>query len=433
MSRDALREILSDHRQGGGVGIYSVCSAHPLVIEASMRQALADDSALLIEATSNQVDQFGGYTGMTPVDFREFVFGIADEHKFPRERIILGGDHLGPNRWQNQETAETAMPKAEDLVRAYVLAGYTKIHLDCSMSCVGDPVPLTDEIVAERAARLLVVAEAAAKEAGLTIPVSYVIGTEVPVPGGAHETLGALTPTAPEAARETIAAHKAAFAAVGASDAWSKVVAIVVQPAVEFDHVKVIDYVSANTAALQGALDDESTLLFEAHSTDYQTEANLRDLVLDHWAILKVGPGLTFNLREAFFALDAIEGYLVEDAAKRSNLVDVMERVMLESPGYWEGYYEGSPHEQQIARRFSYSDRIRYYLPNEEIVRAVDVMLANLDEVGIPEPLISQYLPKQFDRVREGVLEPSGHELLVDRVRDALRPYSGACGFPNNS
>ncbi len=396
-----------------------------------MRQALADDSALLIEATSNQVDQFGGYTGMTPVDFREFVFGIADEQGFPRERIILGGDHLGPNRWQKQETAETAMPKAEDLVRAYVLAGYTKIHLDCSMSCVGDPVPLTDEIVAERAARLLVVAEKAAEEAGLTIPVSYVIGTEVPVPGGAHETLGALTPTAPEAAQETIAAHKKAFAAVGAGAAWSKVVAIVVQPAVEFDHVKVIDYVSANTTALQGALDDEATLLFEAHSTDYQTESNLRDLVLDHWAILKVGPGLTFNLREGLFALDAIEGHLVEDASKRSNLVEVIEQVMIGSPGYWEGYYEGSAHEQQLARRFSYSDRIRYYLPYDEIVKAIDVLLANLDEVGIPEPLISQYLPKQFDRVREGLLEPTGHELLIDRVRDALRPYSGACGLPN--
>lgn len=182
MSRDALREILSGNRQGSGGGIYSVCSAHPLVIEASMRQALADDSVVLIEATSNQVDQFGGYTGMTPADFRDFVLEIADAHGFPRERVILGGDHLGPNRWQKEETAETAMPKAEDLVRAYVLAGYTKIHLDCSMSCVGDPVPLTDQIVAERAARLLVVAEEAAKEAGLTIPVSYVIGTEVPVP-----------------------------------------------------------------------------------------------------------------------------------------------------------------------------------------------------------------------------------------------------------
>ncbi|MFT4217074.1 MAG: D-tagatose-bisphosphate aldolase, class II, non-catalytic subunit [Micropruina sp.] len=428
MARDALREVLADHRRGVGVGIYSVCSAHPLVIEASIRQALADDSLVLIEATSNQVDQFGGYTGMTPVDFRDFVLGIADAEGFPRDRVILGGDHLGPNRWQ-KESPEVAMPKAEDLVRAYVAAGYTKIHLDCSMSCAGDPVPLTDAIVAERAARLMVVAEEAAGTADLSVPISYVIGTEVPVPGGAHETLGKLTPTSAEAVHETIAAHKEAFDRAGVTDAWSKVAAIVVQPAVEFDHVKVIDYVSANIGGLRHALDDQERLVFEAHSTDYQTESNLRDLVLDHWAILKVGPGLTFALREGLFALAAIENYLVEDATRRSNLVDVIERVMTESPGYWEGYYEGSAHEQEVARRFSYSDRIRYYLPNEEIVKAIDLMLANLDEVGIPGPLISQYLPKQFDRVREGELTPSGHELLVDRVRDALRPYVGACGL----
>lgn len=429
MSRDALRDIVAANRQGAEVGVYSVCSAHPLVLEASMRQAAADGSALLIESTSNQVDQFGGYTGMTPADFREMVFALADAQDFPRERIILGGDHLGPNRWQKSETAETAMPKAEDLVRAYVLAGFTKIHLDCSMSCVGDPVPLTDEIVAERAARMLVVAEQAAAEADLPIPVSYVIGTEVPVPGGAHEELDALTPTSPDALAETIAAHKAAFSAVGAGEAWSKVVAVVVQPAVEFDHAKVIDYVSGNIGGLRGALDDEPGLVFEAHSTDYQTEKNLRDLVVDHWAILKVGPGLTFALREAFFSLALIEGHLVADAAAQSNLVEEIDRVMLESPGYWDAYYEGDDHERYIARKFSYSDRIRYYLPNEQIVAAVDKMLANLDETGIPEPLISQYLPKQFDRVREGVLAPTAHELLIDRVRDALRPYAGACGF----
>jgi len=428
MTQDHLRDILAQNKAGQKAGIYSVCSAHPLVLEASIRQAKQDGSVLLIEATSNQVDQFGGYTGMTPVDFREFVYGIADQQDFDKDRIILGGDHLGPNRWQ-KEAPETAMDKAEDLVRAYVAAGYTKIHLDCSMSCAGDPVPLTDEIVAERAARLLVVAEQAAQEADLPLPVSYVIGTEVPVPGGAHETLDVLTPTSREAALETIAAHKEAFARVGLADAWSKVVAIVVQPAVEFDHVQVIDYVSANTTELRTALDEAPELLFEAHSTDYQTEKNLSDLVADHWAILKVGPGLTFNLREAFLAVAAIENRLVEDAAKRSDLVEVMERVMIEQPGYWASYYEGTEHEQAIARTFSYSDRIRYYLPNADIVAAVDRMIANLAETGIPEPLISQYLPKQFDRVREGQLDPTAHELIVDRVRDALRPYATACGY----
>ncbi|WP_214465085.1 class II D-tagatose-bisphosphate aldolase non-catalytic subunit, partial [Enterobacter hormaechei] len=144
-----------------------------------------------IEATSNQVNQFGGYTGMTPADFREFVFAIADKVGFARERIILGGDHLGPNCWQNLPAAQ-AMANADDLIKSYVAAGFKKIHLDCSMSCQDDPIPLTDGIVAERAARLAKVAEETCREHFGEADLEYVIGTEVPVPGGAHETLSEL-------------------------------------------------------------------------------------------------------------------------------------------------------------------------------------------------------------------------------------------------
>ncbi|MFV0406005.1 MAG: D-tagatose-bisphosphate aldolase, class II, non-catalytic subunit [Propioniciclava sp.] len=426
MTHDALREIVQRNKAGDQVGIYSVCSAHPLVIEASIREATESGAILLIEATSNQVDQFGGYTGMTPADFRDFVFAIADAADFPRERLILGGDHLGPNRWQ-REDPELAMTKAEDLIRAYVRAGYTKIHLDCSMACAGDPIPLTDEIVAERAARLLAAAQDEADSSELTAPLSYVIGTEVPVPGGAHEELGTLTPTSPEAARKTIAAHQQAFAAHGLTDAWKSVAAMVVQPAVEFDHLKVVDYVSDQTTALQHLLPSEPNLVFEAHSTDYQTEQNLSDLVRDGWAILKVGPGLTFNLREALFALAAIEDHLLEDRGAHSRVIEVIDEVMVADPSSWESYYEGTPHEQQIARRFSYSDRLRYYLPHPRITAAIDTLFTNLDTVGIPDPLISQYLPKQFEQVRLGRLSPTARELVLDRVRDALRPYSAAC------
>src|ERR1700754_1341141 len=123
-----LANTVSRHKAGERVGIYSVCSAHPTVVEASIAQAAADGGYVLIEATSNQVDQFGGYTGMRPADFRELVFGMADAANFPRERIVLGGDHLGPNRWQHQQASE-AMANAEVLIAAYVEAGYSKIHL----------------------------------------------------------------------------------------------------------------------------------------------------------------------------------------------------------------------------------------------------------------------------------------------------------------
>jgi D-tagatose-1,6-bisphosphate aldolase subunit GatZ/KbaZ len=160
-----LRDTIRRHKAGEAVGIYSVCSAHPVVLEAGIRQTLEDGGYLLVEATSNQVDQFGGYTGMKPAGFRDLVYGLADRLDLQRDRVVLGGDHLGPNRWHGQ-SAESAMVLAEALVAACVEAGYTKIHLDCSMACAGDPEPLGDHLVAERTARLLRVAEDAAVRTG---------------------------------------------------------------------------------------------------------------------------------------------------------------------------------------------------------------------------------------------------------------------------
>ena len=427
---DYLWNTIREHKAGQAVGVYSVCSAHPTVLEAALRQSMSDDSYVLIEATSNQVDQFGGYTGMRPSDFRNFVFTIADEVGFPRDRVVLGGDHLGPNRWQKQP-AEEAMLTAEALVAAYVQAGYTKIHLDCSMSCADDPVPAGDELVATRTARLMRIAEDTAHEAGFGDSILYVIGTEVPVPGGAHETLSQLKPTSPQAAMATLEQHRVALAERGLDEVWPRIIALVVQPAVEFDHLQVIDYRHDATAELRVVLDGEPGIVFEAHSTDYQRPEELRQLVEDHWSILKVGPGLTFAMREALFALAKIEDELIPQAS-RSGLIDTIDARMLANPGYWEGYYEGNAEEQRIARRFSYSDRLRYYWPDPEIVAAEARLYDNLSAIAIPLPLISQFLPEQYTRVRAGELAADPRSLVIDRVRDCLRPYALAC-FPQLS
>jgi D-tagatose-1,6-bisphosphate aldolase subunit GatZ/KbaZ len=419
-----LADTISRHKTGEPVGIYSVCSAHPTVVHAAIAQAAADGSYVLIEATSNQVDQYGGYTGLRPAEFRELVLGIADRNGFARERVVLGGDHLGPNRWQ-RESASAAMAKAEVLIASYVEAGYTKIHLDCSMSCADDPTVLPDETVASRTARLLRVAEDTARRAGSDGTV-YVIGTEVPVPGGAHETLGRLAPTPADRARRTIAAHRLAFAELDVEHVWPRVIALVVQPGVEFDHLNVIDYEHNATTDLRRVLDTEHNLVFEAHSTDYQRPAQLRELVQDHWAILKVGPALTFAMREALFALALIEAELVPRPS-RSNLIEVVERRMLTKPEHWRGYYDGDPLTQRAARRYSYSDRLRYYWADDEVDAARQTLLANLDRVGIPLPLISQFLPVQYSRIRTGELEQAAQSLVIDRIRDAMRPYARAC------
>ncbi|MCL2732363.1 MAG: D-tagatose-bisphosphate aldolase, class II, non-catalytic subunit [Actinomycetia bacterium] len=423
-----LDDVVQQQKAGRSQGVTSVCSAHPLVIEAAVRQALETGDHLLVEATSNQVDQYGGYTGMLPADFRDLVHGIAVDNGLQLDRVILGGDHLGPNRWQALPPDE-AMEESRALVAAYAAAGFTKIHLDCSFPCAGDPAPLTDDLVADRAARLIRAAEDAVGPEGAE-RIRYVIGTEVPTPGGAHEDLGVLAPTDAGAARATLEQHRKAFAAQGIEGVWPRVMALVVQPAVEFDHLRVVDYRPEQTVQLREVLDDEPDMVFEAHSTDYQTVEALTALVEDHWAVLKVGPGLTFALREALFALAAIEEELVP-AGERSGLPEVVERRMLADPALWESYYPGTPAEQRLARRYSYSDRLRYFWPDPEIAQAQARLFDNLTAVGLPLPLLSAHLPLQYARVRRGELPLRPRDLAIDHVRDVLRDYSRACN-PNH-
>src|SRR3954454_9035557 len=424
----ALLDVLRRHKAGNSVGVTSVCSAHPLVLRAALAQARDDGSIALIEATSNQVDQFGGYTGMRPGDFRDLVLQLAKAEGLPPERLVLGGDHLGPNTWRDLPAA-SAMERAEHLVGAYVEAGFTKIHLDCSIACAGDTVPLTDEVVAGRAAGLAAAAERAAQETYGHSELLYVIGTEVPVPGGARETIEALTPTSAAAARATLAAHERAFAEAGL-DVWDRVIALVVQPGVEFDAEHVVDYDRSRTAELRAVSVESPTLVFEAHSTDYQLPARLVELVEDHWAVLKVGPGLTFALREALFALAAIEDELVAHH-QRSDLVDTVERVMVARPKWWQSYYPGDATAQRLARRYSYSDRLRYYWPEPEIVAAQRRLFDNLEAVHIPLPLLSAFLPEQYARVRSGQLAADPTASGVGRGRDGVRAFSVPCHAPS--
>jgi len=422
-----LQAILKAHRRGEPVGLYSVCSSHELVLRAALRVALALDTPLLVEATSNQVDQQGGYTGMTPADFRRYVEGLAAELGFPLERLVLGGDHLGPNSWQKLP-ADQAMAHARVLIHDYVAAGFSKIHLDCSMSCVDDPARLSDELVAQRSAELAEVAEAAAAAAGLPAPV-YVIGTEVPVPGGESSLDQALAVTTPQAAARTLEVHRQAFAAAGLRAAWQRVIAMVVQPGVDFDHSQVQHYQPAAAAALSAFVAAQPGLVFEAHSTDYQLESSLQALVRDHYAILKVGPALTFALREALFALSAIEAELLPEA-RRALLPETLEQAMLAEPRHWLKHYAGDADEQRLLRRFALSDRCRYYWGGPAVREAQARLFANLDAAPLPLPLLSQYLPAQYRAVMRGELAPRAQALAEDKIAEVLATYARACHRP---
>ncbi|WP_320203968.1 D-tagatose-bisphosphate aldolase, class II, non-catalytic subunit [Agrobacterium rosae] len=424
MTQNHLLDIARWKNGTGAQGIPSICSAHPLVIEASLLHAKRGGHHLLIEATCNQVNQDGGYTGMTPADFRAFVEEIAAKVGFPIEKLILGGDHLGPNPWKDLP-AEEAMGKAKVMIAAFARAGFTKLHLDTSMGCDGEPVALPDELTASRAASLAAEAEKAIEGRDGIAPV-YIIGTEVPIPGGAMEELDVLELTTPEAAIKTVDVHREAFKVAGAEEAFARVIGVVVQPGVEFGNENVIAYDSPKAQALSAALEKFGSIVFEAHSTDYQSRAALRSLVTDGFSILKVGPGLTFALREAYYGLDLISEFLFP--GKRSEtLAAVMERVLTTEPKNWNKYYHGSETEQRLQRHFSYSDRIRYYWPQPDVARAVKDLFDTLDGVTIPETLISQYLQNSYTLVRKGLVKPNAKALALASVGAVLEDYFEAC------
>jgi len=234
------------------------------------------------------------------------------------------------------------------------------------------------------------------------------------------------TPRAPRAAAATIEAHRDVFARAGLGGAWPRVIALVVQPGVEFDHHKVIDYRPEAAKALSDFIGRDRQFVFEAHSTDYQSPAGLGALVRDHFAILKVGPGATFAYREALWGLAAIEQEVFGRGAV-PDLRRVVVEAMRADPKHWRGHYaEGDRLDLDL--QYSLSDRIRYYWPCPEVRLACEALFARLDRRPIPLTLLSQYLPRQHEAVREGRITATTADLLREGVALAIRPYLAACG-----
>jgi D-tagatose-1,6-bisphosphate aldolase subunit GatZ/KbaZ len=414
--KNPLLEITKSYRLKNSSGITSVCSAHPLVIKATLEFGLETKKSVLIEATCNQVNQDGGYTGMTPADFVYFVHDIAKSVGFDLDQLILGGDHLGPNPWKHL-AADEAMKKAEVMIAEFVRAGFSKLHLDTSMGCMDEPDSLQDWETARRAARLAIVAETNKWK----IDPVYIIGTEVPVPGGAQHAIDKIAITTPEAVHMTYDIHKNAFENAGLQDAFSRVIALVVQPGVEFGNENIIQFNSEKALTLSNCLKGYKNLVFEAHSTDYQSVQNLTELARMGFSILKVGPWLTFALREVLYILDNIADIL-DGKLPQNGLMELMEKEMLADPTQWKKHYSGSEQKLWWQRHFSLSDRIRYYWPAEKPKKAVAELLARLGNDPIPFPILHQFFPN-YPLNSDSV---NAQMIIENSIKNVLRLYDKA-------
>ena len=435
MPANLFKTAIEKNRSGQRTGFYSVCSANEIVIRAAIRHAVQNNYPLIIESTSNQVNQFGGYTGMLPHEFISMVQKISREEGQPKENLIPGGDHLGPLLWQN-ENESSAMEKATDMVHAYTLAGYGKIHIDTSMKLADDlPGPLDIRICARRGAAL-------AREVFKTYngmlsketqsggiqnqPArpALVIGSEVPVPGGSQVHEDSITPTKAADFLDQVNYFREEFGKAGVD--FNDVIAFVIQPGVEFGDDHIFQYDPEKAKELTAALKSVSGIVFEGHSTDYQSRENLAALVRDGVAILKVGPALTFALREGLCLLEAIEEITIPEA-NRSGFKKTLLSEMDSSRKYWVNYYSGTAAEIEYKKLYSYSDRCRYYLPGDNVRNAMNTLFGNIPSV--PPALLSQFLPAQYRRFFAGKLNNDPLSLLYDRIADVCADYAFASGF----
>ena len=424
-----LQLMMERRRQGEKAGVPSYCTANKLVLEEILLRAKETGIPALIEATANQVNQYGGYTGMKPADFYAQILRMAEALEVPEDLIILGGDHLGPLTWQNLPESE-AMARSEELVYQYVRAGFTKIHLDTSMKVADDPEGLlSTETIARRGVRLYQVCmkayEDLLKEKPEALRPVFIIGSEVPIPGGAQEAEDTLAVTKPEAFEDTVRTYRQIFEEVGAADGWNDVIAVVVQPGVEFGDDQIFLYDSKAAEALCSGLEKYPEIVFEGHSTDYQSAQCLRDMVSDGIAILKVGPALTYGMREAVFALNMMEKELVP-VHEQAYVIETLEYVMTNAPANWQKHYHGNLKELALARKYSFSDRARYYMGDALVETAIEKLFTNLRTYPVPLNMLHQYMPLQFEKVRAGKLTRDPKALVLDGILQFILDYEYA-------
>ena len=155
----------------------SFCTANTDVLNSIMFYCYLKKLPCLIECTSNQVNQSGGYTKKTPKDFMNLIYRLKKKYKLSDSQLFIGGDHLGPLPWKNQ-TSKIALKNSVILIDNFLKQKFDKIHIDTSIKCKDDKF-LNNEIIFQRTNFIL----DKVKKNNRIKKKFLVIGTEVPLSG----------------------------------------------------------------------------------------------------------------------------------------------------------------------------------------------------------------------------------------------------------
>jgi len=102
---------------------------------------------------------------------------------------------------------------------------------------------------------------------------------------------------------------------------------------------------------------------------------------------------------------------------------------MMKNPIHWQSHYRGAPPEQALARRYSLSDRMRYYWPLDAVQKSLHRLFANLGAHPAPAGLLSQYAPDQYEAIRQNEITPDPLQIVHHKIRQVIKKYVRAAGM----
>ena len=114
---------------------------------------------------------------------------------------------------------------------------------------------------------------------------------------------------------------------------------------------------------------------------------------------------------------------------EQAYLIETLEQVMTEDPHNWQKHYHGSFHQLGLARKYSFSDRARYYIGGEKMVETQEKLFENLRKYPIPMNMLHQFMPLQYQKVRSGALELDPKALALDGAAQFMADYEYAAGW----
>ena len=391
----------------------SFCTSNFEVLNSIMYFCHINKLPCLIECTSNQVNQFGGYTKITPKKFIKKISNIRKKIKFKKNKLFLGGDHLGPLPWKNLKT-KIALKNSIKLIDSYLKQDFCKIHIDTSIKCK-DEEKINSNIIFDRTLKIL-------KNDKIKKGIKnrfIVIGTEVPLSGSGDNKR--IIKTSNKQIEDEVLKFKKILKQIKSQ---SKIFALVIEPGMKYMHSKITSPDFKNFLDKK-KFSKKNNFVFEAHSTDYQPLRILKKLTKNNFKFLKVGPELTYNYSRSLFFMQNLEEKF--SFKKKSDMKNIILTTMKKNKKYWKAYYLGGRSNLLLNSKL---DRMRYYLNLKPIVNSINILKENVNNIEKKKiiKLLGSNFEKDFLKLSKTNLTNFDILKLIF-ISQSLKKYFLACGF----